>query len=125
MLAGIIASPDVYSPPRLVAKNRDDQQAEAQVAEDRRNLVLAQHARRRATSPRRSTSTTRAHNSRCTFEIEPPSDDSIAPYFTSWLRQQLVDKYGAGEAFGGGLVVKSTLDLELPAAGRGPSSRHA
>ena len=46
-------------------------------------------------------------------QIEPPADDSIAPYFTSWLRQQLVDKYGAGEAFGGGLVVKSTLDLEL------------
>ena len=45
--------------------------------------------------------------------IEPPTDDSVAPYFTSWLRQQLVDKYGAGEAFGGGLVVKSTLDLEL------------
>ena len=45
-------------------------------------------------------------------QIEPPADDSIAPYFTSWLRQQLVDRYGAGEAFGGGLVVESTLDLE-------------
>ena len=46
-------------------------------------------------------------------QIEPPADDSAAPYFTSWLRQQLVDKYGAGEAFGGGLAIKSTLDLEL------------
>ena len=34
MLAGIIASPDVYSPPRLVAKDRAEQQAEAQVAKD-------------------------------------------------------------------------------------------
>ena len=42
-----------------------------------------------------------------------PSEDSAAPYFTSWLRQQLVDKYGAGEAFGGGLQVTSTLDLDL------------
>ena len=46
---------------------------------------------------------------------DPAADatTSKAPYFTSWLRQQLVDKYGAGEAFGGGLTVKSTLDLDL------------
>ena len=46
-------------------------------------------------------------------EIQPPAENSAAPYFTSWLRQQLVDRYGAGEAFGGGLQIKSTLDLEL------------
>ena len=45
-------------------------------------------------------------------QIEPPAENSAAPYFTSWLRQQLVDRYGAGEAFGGGLQIKSTLDLE-------------
>ena len=44
MLAGIIASPDVYSPPRLIAKDRAEQQEESQVAEDRRNLVLCEHA---------------------------------------------------------------------------------
>ena len=26
-------------------------------------------------------------------EIEPPTEESAAPYFTDWLRQQLVDKY--------------------------------
>jgi penicillin-binding protein 1A len=46
-------------------------------------------------------------------DIKTPEEDSRAPYFTSWLRQQLVDKYGAGEAFGGGLRVTSTLDLSL------------
>ena len=46
-------------------------------------------------------------------EITPPAENSAAPYFTSWLRQQLVDRYGAGEAFGGGLQIRSTLDLEL------------
>ena len=46
-------------------------------------------------------------------EISPPAENSAAPYFTSWLRQQLVDRYGAGEAFGGGLQITSTLDLEL------------
>ena len=38
------------------------------------------------------------------------------PYFTSWLRQQLVDRYGAGEAFGGGLQITSTIDLDLQTA---------
>ena len=42
-----------------------------------------------------------------------PRLDSKAPYFTSWLRQQLVDRYGAAKAFFGGLKVKTTLDLRL------------
>ena len=104
LLAGIIASPDVYSP-----------RANPENAEARRNLVLENMAalgfitedelhgtNGYATRPLPTPST-----------IEPPADDSAAPYFTSWLRQQLVDKYGAGEAFGGGLEIKSTLDLEL------------
>ena len=45
--------------------------------------------------------------------IQPPTEESKAPYFTDWLRQQIVDKYGAGQAFGGGLQIKSTLDLGL------------
>ncbi len=40
--------------------------------------------------------------------------DSEAPYFTSWLRQQLVDRYGAAKTFFGGLKIKSTLDLRAP-----------
>ena len=46
-------------------------------------------------------------------DIQPPTEQSKAPYFTDWLRQQVVDKYGAGQAFGGGLQIKSTLDLGL------------
>ena len=49
-------------------------------------------------------------------DIEPPKLDSKAPYFTAWLRQQLVERYGAAKAFFGGLKVKSTLDLRLQAA---------
>jgi penicillin-binding protein 1A len=49
-------------------------------------------------------------------DIEPPKLDSKAPYFTAWLRQQLVDRYGAAKAFFGGLKVKSTLDLHLQEA---------
>jgi penicillin-binding protein 1A len=48
--------------------------------------------------------------------IEPPSLDSEAPYFTAWLRQQLVDRFGAAKTFFGGLQIKATLDLRLQAA---------
>jgi penicillin-binding protein 1A len=36
-----------------------------------------------------------------------------APYFVNYVKQQLVDKYGAQEVFGGGLRVKTTIDLRL------------
>ncbi|MEX1218766.1 MAG: transglycosylase domain-containing protein [Solirubrobacterales bacterium] len=48
--------------------------------------------------------------------IEPPKTDSKAPYFTEWVRQQMVDRYGAGRTFFGGLEFKTTLDLEVQAA---------
>jgi penicillin-binding protein 1A len=38
---------------------------------------------------------------------------SEAPYFVNYVKQQLVDKYGAQVVFGGGLKVKTTIDLEL------------
>jgi penicillin-binding protein 1A len=49
-------------------------------------------------------------------DIEPPTLDSKAPYFTAYLRQQLLERYGAPKAFFGGLKVKSTLDLGLQEA---------
>src|SRR4029079_608534 len=48
--------------------------------------------------------------------IQPPTLDSKAPYFTAYLRQQLVERYGPSKAFFGGLKVKSTLDLRLQGA---------
>ncbi len=49
-------------------------------------------------------------------EIRPPRPDSRQPYFTSWLTQQLVDRYKAPAVFSGGLKVQTTLDPELQAA---------
>jgi penicillin-binding protein 1A len=49
-------------------------------------------------------------------DIEPPKLDSKAPYFTAYLRQQLLERYGASKAFFGGLKVKATLDLPLQEA---------
>jgi penicillin-binding protein 1A len=104
LLAGLISSPTAYSP-------RVDREA----ATARRNLVLermveegfitddlyAEYSQRPVPAP---------------SQIRSPEEDSRAPYFTSWLRQQLVDRYGAGEAFGGGLEITSTLDLDLQQA---------
>jgi penicillin-binding protein 1A len=101
MLAGVISNPSGFDP-----------KLAPEAATSRRNLVLqkmaeqgylteeaaAQYSEEPPPPPSR---------------IKTPEEDSRAPYFTSWLRQQLVDKYGAGEAFGGGLDVISTLDLSL------------
>ena len=45
--------------------------------------------------------------------IRPPRETSKYPYFTTWVRQQVVDKVGAGRAFEGGLRVETTIDAEL------------
>ncbi len=101
MLAGMISSPSGYSP-----------RANPDAATARRNLTLQNMAQLGYI--------TEAEEQQYEQEdiphpnqIQTPKEDSQAPYFTSWLRQQLVDKYGAGEAFGGGLKVTSTLDLDL------------
>ena len=103
MLAGIIASPSAYDP-KVFPEN----------ALVRRNLVLEKMYEqgyiteeqyrdgiRQALPPPNA--------------VEPPQLDSEAPYFTAWLRQQLVERYGAAKTFFGGLKIKTTLDLRLQA----------
>jgi penicillin-binding protein 1A len=36
-----------------------------------------------------------------------------APYFVNYVKDELVRRYGAGKVFGGGLKVRTTLDLDL------------
>jgi hypothetical protein len=36
-----------------------------------------------------------------------------APYFTNYVEQQLIDRYGSGRVFGGGLRVNTTIDLDV------------
>ena len=37
-------------------------------------------------------------------------------YFTSWVQQQVVERYGAPRAFDGGLRITTTLDLDMQRA---------
>jgi penicillin-binding protein 1A len=101
MLAGLIASPSAYSP-RAYPEN----------ALARRNQVL-QNMVDQGYINQDEYNTYSQEPIPKPSQISPPAENSAAPYFTSWLRQQLVDRYGAGEAFGGGLQIKSSLDLQL------------
>jgi len=104
MLAGLVASPTGFDPV-----------ANPAAARRRRNLVLAkmleqgyvtrpEYVRGRAERPPSSAT------------VRPPTvqaaSKSVA-YFTSWVRQQVVDRYGPREALLGGLRVQTTLDLGL------------
>lgn len=101
MLAGIISSPSAYDP-KLFPED----------ALQRRNLVLGRmYEQGYITSEQFTEGSRQALPS--PRAIEPPQLDSEAPYFTSWLRQQLVERYGAAKTFFGGLKIKSTLDLRL------------
>jgi penicillin-binding protein 1A len=103
-LAGIIASPSAYDP-KIYPEN----------SLMRRNLVLEKMFEQGyITQTQFEEGTQQALPS--PDDIEPPRLDSQAPYFTSWLRQQLVERYGAAKAFFGGLKVKTTLDLRLQSA---------
>jgi penicillin-binding protein 1A len=101
MLAGIITSPSAFSP-------RNNPQA----ALDRRNLVL-QKMLDEADIDQAEYDEGIKTSIPAPSEIAKPSVDSAAPYFTSWLRQQVVDLYGPGRAFGGGLTVHTTLDMDM------------
>jgi penicillin-binding protein 1A len=104
LLAGMIASPSTYDP----VENRE-------VATERRNLVLTRMLEQ-GTITRAEYEEALEEDVPGEDEVDPPDADSEHPYFTSWLTQQLVDRYGPGLVFGGGLKVKTTIDPELQSA---------
>jgi penicillin-binding protein 1A len=106
LLAGMVASPSGFDPI-----------AHPHAARMRRDLVLQRMleqgfiSRAQYDSARTETLPTRA-------DLEPPQEDTKYPYFTSWVKQQVVDKLGGGQAgarraFQGGLVVRTTLDSRM------------
>jgi penicillin-binding protein 1A len=101
MLAGIISSPSAFSP-----------RINPQAAMDRRNLVLQKMVDEGDIDQAEYDQGVKTQLPAAS-EIAKPSVNSEAPYFTSWLRQQIVDLYGPGRAFGGGLTVHTTLDMEM------------
>ena len=70
----------------------------------------------RATSRRASTRSTTQDPLPTQADLTPPQEKSESPYFTSWVRQQVVDHFGPFRAFSGGLQITTSLDLDLQQA---------
>jgi penicillin-binding protein 1A len=51
-------------------------------------------------------------------EVRLPGTEGPAQHFVNYVKQQLIDQYGSSEVFGGGLRVKTTIDLELQTMAR-------
>ena len=104
LLAGMIASPSGYSPIDNPA-----------VALQRRNIVLMKMRDQYLLPPSEYASA--IHEALPPRDrITPPRKVSEAPYFSSWVEDQLVKRYGTGNTFGGGLKIRTTLDLDFQTA---------
>src|SRR5215210_749086 len=106
VIAGLVASPTGYDPlqHRAAAKKRRDLVLQRMLEQG--YLTAAQRSEAALTSLPTSR------------DIEPPNEDTAYPYFTSWIKQQVVDRLGGGQegarrAFEGGLTVRTTLDSRL------------
>jgi penicillin-binding protein 1A len=109
MLAGMVASPGAYDP----ITNRSD-------ALTRRRVVLRDMLDQRYITPEQYN---QALNEPLPVQtdIQQPAEPSAAPYFTSWLRPQILDAVGRGasqnvaeyRAYYGGLKIHTSLDLSL------------
>jgi penicillin-binding protein 1A len=108
LLAGIIQSPTAYDP-------TDHPVA----AKARRDLVLSQMLQQGYIR--------RAIYEESTRQALPAPKDIQTPhqplvegvdvgYFTSWVQQQVIERYGAPRVYNGGLQIKTTLDLGLQRA---------
>jgi penicillin-binding protein 1A len=105
LLAGIIRSPTEYDPAR-----------HPMAARERRDVVLQQMLQQGyLTRPLCEASINEALPAPA--EIQAPREQTVegvdAGYFTSWVQQQIIERYGAPRAFNGGLRIRTTLDLGL------------
>jgi penicillin-binding protein 1A len=109
MIAGIVASPSAYDPI-----------AHPEAAKRRRDLVLARMLEQGLLA-REQYDRSVEEPVPARRDIQPPREDTKYPYFTSWIKQQVVDKLGGGQtgarqAFEGGLTVQTTIDARFQRA---------
>jgi penicillin-binding protein 1A len=107
-LAGIIASPSAFDPT-----------LNPQAAMARRSLVLKDMLEQHYitdTEYQQSINQPLPQAASVHPPQAPPVDGLQTGYFTSWVEQQLIERYGAQRALEGGLAVHTTLDLNLQRA---------
>jgi penicillin-binding protein 1A len=109
LLAGIPADPSSYDP---VARPR--------AARARRTKVLGDMLELGWITAREYTRAARTPLPRPRDVRLPGTQTPWAPYFTNYVKQQLIDseRYGPRKVFGGGLRVRTTIDLGLHELGR-------
>lgn len=101
LMAGLIANPTAFDPAE-----------HPEAARGRRDQVLHEMLTQGSISPQQYAAALNEPLPR-PEDIHPPRTDSTEPYFSSWISQQLVDAYGPARAYGGGLQIKTSLDLDL------------
>ena len=113
LLAGIPADPSRYDPV-----------ANPERAKARRRTVLRAMLEESKITPRavRRGERDRRCPSRTTCGCGAPRAHG-ALHFVNYVKQQLIDEYGSAEVFGGGLKVRTTIDLELQEAARDAISK--
>jgi penicillin-binding protein 1A len=111
LLAGMVASPNAYDPI-----------ANPEAAFERRNLVLRYMRDQDFLLPQQYEDAIQQPLPD-RGDLQPPEEDTEHPYFTSWIKQQVVDQLGGGQegarkAFEGGLRVRTTIDGKLQEAAK-------
>lgn len=101
LLAGIPADPSRYDPVTNPASAK----------ERRRHVLVAMFEQGKIT--RRAFERADAKPLPASEEVNLPGTFGPAQYFVNYVKDQLVEKYGAGRVFGGGLKVTTTIDLKL------------
>jgi penicillin-binding protein 1A len=99
LLAGIPANPASYDP---IAHPR--------AARDRRETVLRAMLEEGLITRSQFRASNRAPLPK---DVQMPGIQGPAPYFTNYVKEQLLTRYEPREVFGGGLRIRTTLDLEL------------
>jgi penicillin-binding protein 1A len=112
LLAGIPAAPALYDPVTKPGR-----------AEERRRLVLeAMFGEGKITQSQLREAD--AEPLPDPEDVRLPGTEGPAQYFVNYVKQQLIDQYGSEEVFGGGLKVRTTLDLELQELARKAINTH-
>ncbi len=111
LLAGIPADPSQYDPVANSAAAKARRRTVLQAMLEESKITPAQLAEASATplpDP---------------DKVQLPGTEGPAQHFVNYVKQQLIDEYGSSEVFGGGLKVKTTIDLELQQAARDAISK--
>ena len=111
LLAGIPADPNRYDPV-----------ANPKAAKARRRVVLQAMLEESKITPEQLEQANKTPLPE-PDDVRLPGTEGPAQHFVNYVKQQLIDKYGQTEVFGGGIKVRSTIDLELQQTARDAISK--